>query len=176
MKKIATLLLVSASLSHALDFQLGAFQSDVPGVYIEFRQDISNLVLGIHASEGFKEVGAVGPYGGPIVTTAQAALHNIGVLGGWTLKTSDHYKIQGSLGFGYSLLDGTEDGQPDRSRDYLALPLKVDAIYMPKVLDALPGLGIASALGVEYRIPMDKTKLYRELSTFVLTARIGLAL
>lgn len=182
MKRIVLITMLAASMSPALDFQIGGYQSDLSGIYIDFRKQISNYFIGVGASEGFIEVASVErklvPSGTGYVSvespsTAQAALHNIGVLGGLNLMQAEKYKVQGSIGISYSLLDGTENGQSDRSRDFLAIPLKVDGIWTPKIIGSL---GLASALGVEYRIGLDKSDLYRELSSFVFTARLGISL
>ncbi len=182
MKRVALIVAAAASMSQAIDFQIGAYQSDLRGVYIDFRKQISNYFIGFGASEGFIEVASVENVtldtdtsftSIEIPSTAQAALHNIGILGGMNIIQAEKYKVQGSIGIGYSLLDGTEGGQSDRSRDFLAIPLKVDGIWTPKVIGSL---GLASALGVEYRIGLNKSDLYRELSSFVFTARIGIAL
>ena len=193
MKTATISVLAATAFAAAFDFQIGGRTNQQTGIYLDCRWPIHSFFAGFGASENFVDVATyktVHKYttdsrGQPTYShdeyvknpsQAAAVLHALELFAGYQFLTSETHQLQVSSGIGWALLDGTEDGQPDRSRDMLTVPVRLEGIWTPGVWSRFPGLGLAAGTGIEWRSGINKPQLYRETSEFVVTARLGLHL
>lgn len=181
--------LLAISPSHALEGRFGPLLSDGPGIWLQGRQALAGIDLGIHLaassidlrvlteSEVVLLTDSLGNrkyFYGPIVpATVSAQFYEFGVIAARDLHASERWNLALSLGVLGGILDGTRDASlRPLATSMLLVPVFVEADWHP--FERWKRLGLTLGAGGVWTSPRNEDNLYPEVSSWRWQGRSGI--